>query len=78
MKEQSRSLSSHAAQSPSQEAPRCEHCGNVIGVYEPMVMRTGDRDRTVSRATEPGWRVATGECYHRACFAHGHEDERTS
>jgi hypothetical protein len=77
MREQPQSLATQTAPPPSQ-TPRCECCGDVIGVYEPMVMRTDDWARTVSWATEPGWRVAAGECYHRACFAHGHEDERTS
>jgi len=51
------------------EAVRCEHCGDVIGVYEPMVVRGGEDARETSLAAEPGLPVPSSQCYHRACFA---------
>lgn len=49
------------------EIPRCRHCGEVIGVYEPMIVLDGGQARKTSRAVE----AATGpfgECYHQECF----------
>jgi hypothetical protein len=55
---------------------RCEHCGDVIGVYEPLVVRLGDEIRETSRAAEPELPLAHAQHYHRECFAalkHGRE-----
>lgn len=46
--------------------PRCEHCGEVIGVYEPLVRILDGRPHHTSRALEPS--SQDGEHYHRACF----------
>jgi peptide subunit release factor RF-3 len=48
---------------------RCAHCGDVIGVYEPIVVRSGDSVRETSRAGEPGLPVPAGEHFHRDCFS---------
>jgi hypothetical protein len=57
---------------------RCVHCGDVIGVYEPLVACVGDEARETSRAAEPDVALQGVEVYHRACFAavkrsHGEE-----
>ena len=49
---------------------RCHHCGDVIGVYEPLVTLADGHPRETSRALElvtPEHHV-DGACYHRACF----------
>jgi hypothetical protein len=48
--------------------PRCRRCGDVIGVYEPLVTFEKSHPRTTSRAAEPGLDTA-GVYYHRRCFA---------
>lgn len=45
----------------------CEVCGDVIGVYEPLVMRTVDDERATSRAAEPELRASDGAYFHREC-----------
>ena len=54
---------------PSFDSPRCRHCGDVIGVYEPIVVREGGEFRETARAAEPGLPLVHGEHYHRACHA---------
>lgn len=48
--------------------PRCRHCGDVIGVYEPVVVQTDDGERQTSLAAEPGL-SADERCFHGECFA---------
>jgi hypothetical protein len=48
---------------------RCEHCGDVIGVYEPVVVRTAASVRETSRAAEPDLPAAHAQHYHRDCYA---------
>lgn len=45
----------------------CEVCGDVIGVYEPLVMRTIYDERATSRAAEPQLRASDGTYFHREC-----------
>ncbi len=45
----------------------CEVCGDVIGVYEPLVMRTIENERTTSRAAEPELHARDGAYFHREC-----------
>ena len=47
---------------------RCEHCGDVIGVYEPLIVRAGEEARETSRAAEPELPLARAQHYHRDCF----------
>jgi len=48
---------------------RCRHCGEVIGVYEPLIVSTGGRARETSRAAEDHDEARLrGDCYHRGCF----------
>jgi hypothetical protein len=51
------------------EAFRCKHCGDLIGVYEPLVVCTKDLARTTSRAAEPDLEATGATHYHRACYA---------
>lgn len=47
---------------------RCNHCEEVIGVYEPLVVVVEGEPRESSRAAEPGLPVDSAEHYHRACY----------
>jgi len=55
---------------------RCEVCGEVIGVYEPLVVYDGDSGRTTSRAAEPDLRAGAAGYSHRDCDATAQEPER--
>lgn len=46
---------------------RCALCADVIGVYEPLVVREGSGARITSRAAEPQL-DPVWVCYHRKCF----------
>ena len=47
----------------------CKHCGDVIGVYEPMVLRTPTGDHTTSLLAAESDRFPSYEdCYHEACY----------
>ncbi len=47
---------------------RCERCGDVIGVYEPLVQVSDGQARLTSAAAEPQIGDEPGERFHRACF----------
>lgn len=48
---------------------RCNGCGDVIGVYEPLVLACGESDtRTTSRAAEPDLKAGESAHYHRNCY----------
>ena len=47
---------------------RCAGCGDVIGVYEPLVHVVGAVARRTSRAADPDLaRAERGSCYHLDC-----------
>lgn len=46
----------------------CAACGDVIGVYEPLVHLHRGLASHTSRAAEPGISPAVGRCYHLACY----------
>lgn len=46
---------------------RCQTCGDVIGVYEPIVLAEPRGRRETSLAAEPALREAAPMCHHRAC-----------
>jgi hypothetical protein len=47
---------------------RCAHCGEAIGVYEPLVVVTDVLSRESSIASDPAVRDIHGEHYHRGCY----------
>ncbi len=53
--------------SATMERLLCEVCGDLIGVYEPLVMRTTESERATSRAAEPELRARDGVYFHREC-----------
>ena len=46
----------------------CDHCAEVIGVYEPLILVRGDEIRETSRAAEPKLLAQPGDHYHRTCY----------
>jgi hypothetical protein len=48
--------------------PRCNWCGDVIGVYDPLVHVTGETARRTSRAVEPEIADVAGCIYHAECY----------
>ena len=49
--------------------PRCAHCGDVIGVYERLVLVAGERAEQTSRAAQPSLSDgAPGLLFHAACY----------
>lgn len=48
---------------------RCGHCGDVIGVYEPLVVVRDGETRSTSAAAEPHIGEEPGERFHRACHS---------
>jgi hypothetical protein len=50
------------------QPPRCAACGEVLGVYEPVVRVVEDRVYPVSRATGSGPLTPdAGDFYHAGC-----------
>jgi hypothetical protein len=50
---------------------RCDGCGQVIGVYEPVTVVDDGLTRQTSVAAEPSIRVLPVERYHQACLGVG-------
>jgi hypothetical protein len=48
---------------------RCGRCGEVIGIYEPVVLLIHGSARTTSAAAEPRVGDKPGPHFHRACYA---------
>jgi hypothetical protein len=48
--------------------PKCDHCAEVIGVYEPVVVVTDGEVHETSRAAEPTIGSEQGARYHRTCY----------
>lgn len=48
--------------------PLCERCGDVIGVYDPLVHVAGETARRTSRAAEPDIAAVGGRIYHDVCY----------
>lgn len=46
---------------------RCQTCGDVIGVYEPIVLVEPPGRRETSLTAEPELRDSAPVCHHRAC-----------
>jgi hypothetical protein len=51
------------------DAFRCRRCGDIIGVYEPLVVCDEQDARITSRAAEPDVQAGGTTHYHRACYA---------
>jgi hypothetical protein len=58
--------------------PRCQHCDDVIGVYEPMVVLHNGAARDTSRAAEQDHAPLNGELFHAACYAQARDESATT
>lgn len=47
----------------------CAHCGDVVGVYEPLVLVIDGEARATSWAAESRTDACAGVWYHEACHA---------
>jgi hypothetical protein len=47
----------------------CCHCGDVIGVYESLVVPADTGARETSIAAESDLPIAGAQCYHLACYS---------
>jgi hypothetical protein len=45
----------------------CSHCAQIIGAYEPLVVRVDGHDRASSLAAEPALPLAGAAHLHAAC-----------
>ena len=52
----------------------CAHCGDVIGVYEPLLLTGDGKVRVTSLAAERDVVLARNVHYHRACYAAREQD----
>jgi hypothetical protein len=68
---ESREARSEAVGHPrnAMEPFRCHGCGEVIGVYEPLVVEGSHGARATSRAAEADLRTSATAHYHRECYA---------
>jgi hypothetical protein len=59
-------------QDPLDPAPahpvRCRVCGEVIGMYEPLIALLRGQPLETSRAAREGVGAYGEECFHRACY----------
>lgn len=55
--------------------PRCRHCKDVIGAYEPIVVVRDGRPHQTSRTAEQGLASDVSECYHSACYLATHGED---
>jgi hypothetical protein len=60
---------------PRSPLPHCEVCGDRIGVYEPLVMRTPQGWMVSSIAAEPELAGIQLSCRHAECAAAARGDE---
>jgi len=52
----------------------CHHCGDAIGVYEPLVLETRVGRYDTSLAADPGVFESDRPGFHRACYELIHDD----
>ncbi len=50
------------------EPIRCRHCGDVVGVYEPLVALIGGSAHETSLAVDATLAEREADFYHRACY----------
>jgi hypothetical protein len=58
--------------------PRCQHCGEIIGVYEPLVLVREGAPHTTSIAAEARLFPTVHACYHGACYEHRASSDRAA
>jgi hypothetical protein len=56
----------------------CRHCGDVIGVYEPLIVIVEGEAVQTSRAAAQGELALAGPYYHALCFMRTRDATDTS
>ena len=56
----------------------CPHCGDVIGVYEPLIVIVEGEAVQTSRAATQGELTLAGPYYHASCFMRARDATDTS
>jgi hypothetical protein len=51
------------------DRPRCRHCGELIGVYEPLILTADSGRHETSVLAEPELFPTDEDCYHRDCWS---------
>ena len=51
------------------QAVCCDHCGHMVGVFEPLIVAEHGRVRETSRNAEPCLPLIDTTYYHRACYS---------
>ena len=64
-------------EAPSPQRGSCAACGEVIGVYEPLVHVVGAIAHATSRAADPDLSHRHGLVYHAACNPFGDAERVT-
>jgi hypothetical protein len=64
-----RAMTSHTGHANARPRARCHHCGDVIGVYEPLVLLGSEGGRETSVAAEPQLAMTDEPVFHRDCHA---------
>jgi len=54
--------------SPPMPEMRCDHCREIIGVYEPMIVRIEDEDHRTSQAADPSRALEAHQRFHSDCY----------
>jgi hypothetical protein len=65
----SRAVPARTSRDEAMELFLCGFCGEVIGVYEPLVIHKPDEAHITSRAAEPDLRANAGRHYHLDCYS---------
>jgi len=61
-------MSSERAYEEQRPQPWCSHCGDIIGVYEPLIMVAEFGQHETSVTAEPDLFPTNDDCYHRNCY----------
>lgn len=57
------------------ETLRCHQCGDVIGVYEPLIALIDGQAHETSRVGVRDGAALVEECYHRDCYTSPQGDD---
>jgi hypothetical protein len=61
-------MSSEMAYEEQRPQPWCSHCGDIIGVYEPLIMMAESGQHETSVAAELHLFPTNDDCYHHSCY----------
>jgi hypothetical protein len=68
-------LAASGSNPATNKAPTCRRCGDVIGVYEPVIMLANGGVRDSSRRDQRDGAETVGERYHQACYSKAQSED---